>query len=185
MDSIKDITIQLAAVAQELEIFEWQAADTFLAPTSSLIPILIREFHNSGHEGFDKTLYKLKDVFYWSKIKDNIKQFIKECDICQKNKMVNLVPAGLLHPLPIPEQVWLVVSMDFIGLLKSNGKSVIMVVVDRLHKYTHFLPLSHPYSAVHVAKIFYDNIFKLHGLPTAIVCVWRSGLCPQISEGTL
>lgn len=64
MDSIKDITIQLAAVAQELEIFEWQAADTFLAPTSSLIPILIREFHNSGHERFDKTLYKLKDVFY-------------------------------------------------------------------------------------------------------------------------
>lgn len=102
-----------------------------MAPTSSLIPILIRECHNSGHEGFDKTLYKLQHVFYWSKIEGKIKQFIKECDIFQMNKMVNLVPAGLLHPLPIHEQVWLDVSMDFEeGLLKSNGKSVIMVVVD-------------------------------------------------------
>ena len=65
---------------------------------------------------------------------------------------------------------WSHISMDFIeGLPKSNGKDVILVVVDRLTKYSHFLPLSHPYTAHKVAQLFIDNIYKLHGLPTTIV----------------
>jgi hypothetical protein len=60
--------------------------------------------------------------------------------------------------------------MDFIdGLPKSEGKDVIMVVVDRFNKYAHFMSLSHPYSAPTVAKIFIDNMYKLHGLPTSVV----------------
>lgn len=60
--------------------------------------------------------------------------------------------------------------MDFVeGLHASHGKTVILVVVDRCSKYAHFLALSHPYTAVSVAKVFFDNIFKLHGLPETIV----------------
>lgn len=60
--------------------------------------------------------------------------------------------------------------MDFIeGLPHSLGKNVVMVVVDRLSKYAHFIPLSRPYSASTVAKLFLDHIFKLHGLPKTIV----------------
>lgn len=82
-----------------------------------------------------------------------------------------MAPTGLLQPLPIPSQVWEEISMDFIeGFPVSNGKITILVVVDRLSKYAHFLSLSHPYRAVVVARLFFDNIFKLHGLPKSIVC---------------
>lgn len=77
---------------------------------------------------------------------------------------------GLLQPLPIPSEAWTSVGIDFItGLPKSDGKEVIMVVVDRLTKYAHFLPLSHPYTALTVAQAFLENVYKHHGLPTSII----------------
>ena len=59
--------------------------------------------------------------------------------------------------------------MDIIdGLPKSNGYEVILVVVDRLSMYGHFIPLKHPYTAQSVTQVFFDNVVKLHGLPEAI-----------------
>ena len=56
--------------------------------------------------------------------------------------------------------------MDFIeGFLRSISYNCILVVVDRFSKYAHFLPLSHPFTALQVAVLFMNNIFKLHGLP--------------------
>ena len=66
--------------------------------------------------------------------------------------------------------MWTYISMDFIeGLPMSKGCSVIFVVVDRLSKYSHFIPMAHPYTAITVARIFMDNVFKLHGIPNNIV----------------
>ncbi|GJT24394.1 retrotransposable element Tf2 [Tanacetum coccineum] len=76
---------------------------------------------------------------------------------------------GLLQPLPILQKVWSEVSMDFDGLPASKWKTVIWVMVHRLSKYNHFVPLSHPYTATQVAHDFLDNICKLHGLPKVIV----------------
>lgn len=60
--------------------------------------------------------------------------------------------------------------MDFVeGLPKSQGKDVILVVVDRLTKYAHFISLSHPYTAQEAGQIFLDQVFKLHGLPEVIL----------------
>lgn len=66
--------------------------------------------------------------------------------------------------------VWTHVSMDFVeGLPKSNGYDVIFVVVDRLSKFAHFIPLAHPFTVQTVARAFIDNVLKLHGPPMTIV----------------
>ena len=132
---------------------------------------MINQFHGSSHEGFHKTFQQVQANFYWLKMREDIKAFIKKCEICQKHKVEEGSPTGLLQPLSIPNKVWEDISMDFIdGLPLSQGKSTIMVVVDRLSKYSHFMPVSHPYTAMSIARIFFENIFKLHGMPRTIVC---------------
>ena len=143
----------------------------FLAPDSAVKQDIMIQFHDNFHEGFHKTLYRVRANFYWKYMREDIKKLIRECEVCQKNKVEQLQPAGLLQPLPIPTQIWDDISMDFIdGLPASQGKSTILVVVDRLSKYSHFIPISHPYTAVSIAQIFFEHIFKLHGMPKSIVC---------------
>ena len=93
------------------------------------------------------------------------------CDVCQRHKTKCTSLVNLLQPLPIPTKVWSGISMDSVdGLPISMGKSTILVVVDKLSKYSHFIPISHPYTIQSVAKEFFDHVFRLHGLPESIVC---------------
>ncbi|KAG8473465.1 hypothetical protein CXB51_035759 [Gossypium anomalum] len=88
----------------------------------------------------------------------------------QKCKGETVAFLGLLQPLPIPERAWSVISLDFIeGLPHSNRKNSILVVVDHLTKYGHFLALSHPFTAKDVAQEFLNHVYKLHGMPDAII----------------
>jgi hypothetical protein len=76
------------------------------------------------------------------------------------------MPKGLLQPLPVPERTWEDISMDFVeGLSSSQGKTTIFVTIDRLSKYAHFVAISHPYTAVSITQVFFENIFKLYGMP--------------------
>jgi transposase InsO family protein len=134
---------------------------------------LLKFIHSNpiaGHSGFHKCLHRAKTYFFWKGMRSDIKKFIQECSVCQANKPETLNPPGLLQPLPIPSRVWLDISMDFIeGLPVSRGFSVILVVIDRLTKYGHFLALSHPYTAAKVAQVFLAQVLKLHGMPNTIV----------------
>ncbi|GJW30300.1 retrotransposable element Tf2 [Tanacetum coccineum] len=96
--------------------------------------------------------------------------FVRNCNVCQILKPELVPNPGLLQPLPIPNQIWSKILMDTVDSLPmSKGKSVIMVVADRLSKMGHFIPLSHPYTAITVAQAFLDNIYKLHDLSKIIV----------------
>ena len=76
----------------------------------------------------------------------------------------------MLQPLPVPDSAWQVISMDFIeGLPMSNSLNCILVVVNLLTKYDHFIPLRHSFTAVGVAKSFFHTVYRLHGLPSSIV----------------
>jgi hypothetical protein len=103
-------------------------------------------------------------------MKKDVENWVAQCPICQGSKHEHCHYPGLLDPPPVPNMVWTHVSMDFIeGLLKSQRKDVIMVVVDRFTKYAHFVPLSHTYNLESVAQAFVDNIVKLHGPPLCII----------------
>jgi hypothetical protein len=74
---------------------------------------------------------------------------------------------GLLELIPIPNGAWKIITMNFIcGLSRSEGKNVIMVIIDKLTKYCHLIALSHPFKATTIADKFLNTVYKLHGLPT-------------------
>lgn len=77
---------------------------------------------------------------------------------------------GLLQPLPILSKVWESIAMDLIkGLPKINGKDVIWAILEQLSKYSHFIPLAHPFSASTLAQPFMDNVYRIHGPQVEII----------------
>ncbi|CAN0860162.1 Transposon Tf2-6 polyprotein [Linum grandiflorum] len=134
---------------------------------------LLELFHASpvgGHSGMQATYQRVKQYFYWEGMKTEVTKLVAECDICKRCKAENVPYPGLLQPLPVPDQAWKHISMDFIdGLPKTGGKDVILVVIDRFTKYGHFIALTHPYTAVSVSQSFMEGVFKLHGMPETIV----------------
>ncbi|KAL4017961.1 hypothetical protein IC575_021543 [Cucumis melo] len=144
-----------------------------LSKTSTLIPAMLSTYHDSvvgGHSRFLRTYKRLASELYWPGMKTDVKKHCEECVVCQRNKTLALSPTGLLTPLEIPQQVWNDISMDFIeGLPKAKGFEVVFVVVDRLSKYSHFIPLKHPYIAKSMADVFVKEVVRLHGFPSSIV----------------
>jgi hypothetical protein len=123
-----------------------------------------------GHSGIHATLQRVRQLFAWLHMRTIIQHFIDRCTVCKQAKAEHVKYPGLLKPLDVPDAAWQVVTIDFVeGLPRSSGFNSILVVVDKLTKYAHFLPLSHPYTAAQVAQVYVDNIFKLHSMPAAIV----------------
>lgn len=134
------------------------------------ILIALHDSGLGGHSGITAAYHKVKALFAWHGLKKDVTHFVTHCATCQQAKHENVKIPGLLQPLPIPPHAWHTITMDFItGLPKSNRYDTIMVVVDKFSKYAHFLPLSHPFTAMTVAQLFLNNVYKLHGMPEVIV----------------
>lgn len=116
------------------------------------------------------TYQRIKHLIAWTGLKAAVHQFVHTCPTCQQAKPDRAKYPGLLQPLPVPSMAWQSISMDFVeGLPSSGGKNCILVIVDWFSKYNHFIPLSHPFTTLTVAKSFLNNVYRLHGLPTSIV----------------
>ncbi|KAL4282814.1 hypothetical protein GQ457_16G014550 [Hibiscus cannabinus] len=148
--------------------------DRLVVPSdSNLRQQLLLEFHSSpigGHSGVHRTFHRLASNFFWPYMLRDVQQFVAECHTCQQMKSSSLPPSGLLQPLPLPSLVFEGISMDFItGLPPLQGRTVIMVVIDRLSKYAHFIPLPTHFNSAIVASAFVSDIVRLHGIPAEIV----------------
>jgi transposase InsO family protein len=125
----------------------------------------------SIHPGGTKMYQDLKEQFWWHGMKREIASFISKCDICQRVKAERQRPAGLLQPLQVPEWKWESVGMDFItGFPRSSyGNVSIWVIVDRLTKVAHFIPVKTTYTSGQLADLYLSRIVSFHGVPKTIV----------------
>lgn len=126
-----------------------------------------------GHPGIFKTLHNLRRKYWWTSLTQTVSRYIKTCEKCMRNKYRQTKPPGLLQPLPIPEARWTDIAMDFIlDLPLSNGNNAIWVIVCRLTKRAHFIPIfmgDNESSARNCALIFCKEFQRLHGIPESII----------------
>jgi RNase H-like domain found in reverse transcriptase/Reverse transcriptase (RNA-dependent DNA polymerase)/Integrase zinc binding domain/Chromo (CHRromatin Organisation MOdifier) domain/Retroviral aspartyl protease/Integrase core domain len=134
---------------------------------------ILEECHDSltaGHFGISKTFDLVSRTFFWPSMRKYIKDYVGGCDTCQRSKSSNHKPYGLLQPLPIPEQPWTSISVDFITQLpESNGFTSICVFVDRFTKMAHFAPTTDNVDAEGTVQLFLQRVFSAHGLPDDVV----------------
>jgi hypothetical protein len=118
----------------------------------------------------------LKQKYWWYGLKKDVASHVALCDVCQRVKAEHQRPAGLLHPLKIPEWKWKEIGMDFIvGLPRTSaGYDSIWVIVDRLTKVAHFIPVKTMYLGANLAELYMARIVCLHGVPKKIVSDWGS-----------
>ena len=135
---------------------------------------ILGEAHSSKlstHLGSSKMYQDLKTNFWWTKMKKEIVAYVGRCDNCCQVKAVHLKPARLLQPLSIPGWKWEEVSMDFIVGLPPTHKNYdsIWVIVDRLTKSAHFIPVRTDYRPHDYAELYFSHIVRLHSVLRTIV----------------
>ncbi|GJY82422.1 retrotransposon protein, putative, ty3-gypsy subclass [Tanacetum coccineum] len=139
---------------------------------------IMTEAHSSPftiHPGSTKMYKDLKQYFWWNGMKQDVATFVSKCMTCQQVKIEHQRASGLLQPLEIPMWKWDEISMDFVTGLPTTQKrhDAIWVVVDRLTKSAHFLPIRKNYGISKLAEIFRQEIVRLHGTTKVINSVKR------------
>lgn len=141
---------------------------------NGLRDLIMDEAHRSKysiHPGADKMYRNLKADYWWPGMKREIADYVSKCLICYMVKIEHQRPSGLLIQPEIPEWKWENITMDFVTKLPRTKKAhdAIWVIVDRLTKSTHFLPVREDYSMDQLAKLYIDEIMTRHGVPLSII----------------
>jgi len=122
------------------------------------------------HGGQWKTMELVTRNYWWPGVTKEVKQYVEGCDQCQRMKNRAEMPVGKLRPNEILEKPWQHISVDFImKLLVSKGYDSILVVCNRFSKMSHFVTMTEKTTAEGLARLFRDNVWKLHGLPESVI----------------
>ncbi|KAF5802176.1 putative nucleotidyltransferase, Ribonuclease H [Helianthus annuus] len=136
--------------------------------------VILKEAHSSRysvHPGADKMYQDVKATYWWIGLKKSIATHVAKCLTCAQVKAEHQKPSGLLQQTEIPTWKWEMVTMDFITKLPKTqkGNDTIWVIVDRLTKSAHFLPIRETFSSDMLAQLYVDKIVSLHGVPVSII----------------
>jgi hypothetical protein len=125
----------------------------------------------STHPGTNKMYQDLKKNFWWTRMKREIAKYMAECDTYRRVKVDHLRTVRNLQPLSVPKWKWEDIYMDFImGLpCTSRGHDLIWVIVDRLTKLAHFIPIGRSYRARQYAELYIVHIVCYHRIPKTII----------------
>ncbi|GJS51711.1 putative reverse transcriptase domain-containing protein [Tanacetum coccineum] len=137
--------------------------------------VIMHESHKSKysiHPGSKKMYQDMKKLYWWPNMKADIATYVSKCLTCAKVKAEHQRPSGLLVQPAIPEWKWDNIMMDFITKLpkSSQGFDTIWVIVDRLMKSAHFLPIRENDPLDKLARLYLNRIVARHGIPASIIC---------------
>ncbi|GAA5977503.1 hypothetical protein JCM11641_000983 [Rhodosporidiobolus odoratus] len=123
-----------------------------------------------GHLGPKKTMAALAASFYWPGMSKSVLAYVSSCDGCQRHKSRTTRRAGKLHSLLVPPRAFSDVALDFVGPLPlSEGKDMMLTIMDRLTGYTRLLACRSKDGAKDVAELVFSGWFSLFGLPERLV----------------
>jgi len=144
----------------------------YVSSAGNLCTHVLQYNHNhilAGHFGQNKTLELVRHGYFWPSLHADVQQFCKSCVTCMQSKPQRHKPYGSLKQLPIPEQPWNSISMDFIEkLLSSSGFDTILVIVDQLTKQAIFIPAHDTITSAELACLFVLHVFSKHGIPSHV-----------------
>jgi hypothetical protein len=178
MDHIKrrmrDGDPKVACFREDAEGALWFKERLVVPKKEELKKKILDETHTSRysiHPGSTKMYHDLRQQFWWTRMKCEMTHYVSECDTYRKVKADYMKPRGLLQPLSIPEWKWDDITMDFIvGLpLTARKFDSIWVIVDRLSKSTHFIPVHTHYDVKRYAEIYIARVLCLHRVLKTII----------------
>jgi hypothetical protein len=135
---------------------------------------MLKEMHNvpyAIHPGYQKKFAAVRSQLFWHRMKNDVSYSIVICMEFQRVKYEHRNPMGLLQPFPISKKKWEVVTIDFITKLSRTTKKhdSIMVVVDKLKKDAHFVPVKLTDTTTNISEVYMRKIARLNGIPKEIV----------------
>jgi len=193
-DVVRVVEEMKKAGVKELQGNEWQIegdlvlkkGKVYVLKDEELRAEVVRLHHDVlavGHGGRWKTVELVTRNYWWPGITKDVGRYVEGCNLCQRMKNRTEELAGKLKLGEVPKKLWSYLTVYFIMKLPVvAGKDAILVVCDRLSKMAHFVATTEGISAEGLARLFRDNVWKLHGLPESVVLDRRPQFAAELTK---